>query len=99
MYYDKGPKVREMEANVTVLVLPNLDDTFILDTNASYQTIGAVLSQIQNKHERAIAYVSIALTLDQKRQCTTRKNSWQCRHYLLAKSYHSSLCWIMDFKI
>ena len=93
-----------------VLTLPTLNDQFILDTDASDQAIGAVLSQIQNGQERAIGYASIALTPEQKRYCTTRKEllavvkfTRQFKHYLLGREFivrsdHSSLQWIMNFK-
>ena len=72
--------------------------------------MGAVLSQVQNGQERVIAFESVALTPEQKRYCTTRKEllavikfTRQFRHYLLGRPFivrsdHSSLQWIMNFK-
>ena len=53
-------------------VPPALVDTpFILDTDASSQGLGAVLSQMQDGQERVIAYASKTLSKSQKRYCTT----------------------------
>ena len=57
----------------SVLGLPNSVDPFILDTDASDQAIGAVLSQIQEGINRVISYGSFALTKEQRKYCTTRK--------------------------
>ena len=86
-----------------VLTLPNSVDPFILDTDASDTGIGGVLSQVQEGQERVIAYGSFALTPEQKRYCTTRKEllsiirfTRQFKYYLLGRLFtvrtdHSSL--------
>ena len=56
-----------------VLALPNTQDSFILDCDASNEAIGAELLQVQGGEEKAIAYGSYALTKEQRRYCTTRK--------------------------
>ncbi|MEX1352018.1 MAG: pol polyprotein, partial [Desulfobacterales bacterium] len=93
-----------------VLTLPNADDTFILDTDASGTAIGAQLSQIQNGVERVIAYGSFALSKEQRKYCVTRREllavvrfTRHYRHYLLGKPFiirtdHSSLKWLMNFR-
>ena len=45
----------------------------ILDADASDAAIGTELIQVQNEEERVIAYSSFALTPEQKKYCTTRK--------------------------
>ena len=72
----------------------------ILDTDAS----------VQHGEERVIAYRSFALTPEQKKYCTTRKEllsivrfTRQFRHYLLGRIFtvrtdHSSLTWLLKFK-
>ncbi|CAG2224296.1 unnamed protein product [Mytilus edulis] len=55
------------------LTYPNANDKFILDTDASDTTIGAVLSQLQNGEERVICFASHVLLKPQRRYCTTRK--------------------------
>ncbi len=92
-----------------VLGLPNQIDDFILDTDASDVAIGAELIQLQHGEERVIAYGSYALTKEQRRYCTTRKEllavvrfTRQFRHYLLGRPFvirtdHSSLTWLLRF--
>ena len=93
-----------------MLVLPNADDIFVLDTDASGVAIGAELSQVQSGVERVIAYGSFALSKEQQRYCVTRREllavvrfTHQYRHYLVGKPFvirtdHSSLRWLMHFK-
>ena len=93
-----------------VLALPNSDDQFILDTDASDVSVGAELSQLQDNVERPIAYASKVLTDPQRKYCTTRKEllaviifTRQFRHYLLGRPViirtdHNSLVWLMRFK-
>ena len=38
--------------------MPSDEERYVLDTDASESSIGAVLSQVQNREERAIAYDS-----------------------------------------
>ena len=95
--------------NPPVLALPNRDDPFVLDTDASDLAIGAELLQIQDGKEKVVAYGSFSLTTDQRKYCTTRKEllavvrfTRQYRHYLLGKPFtvrtdHSSLTWLMRF--
>ena len=93
-----------------VLALPKKVDPFILDTDASNVAIGAELCQVQDSKERVIAYGSFALTKEQRRYCTTRKEllavvrfTRQFRHYLLGRPFevrtdHASLVWLLNFK-
>ena len=53
-----------------ILEYPAVDTSFILDTDASSQGLGAVLSQMQECQERVIAYASKTLSKSQKRYCT-----------------------------
>ena len=96
--------------NPPILALPNSRDEFILDTDASLTAIGVELIQVQNGHEKVVAYGSYALTKEQSRYCTTRlellavvRFTRQYRHYLLGKKFtvrtdHSSLTWLVHFK-
>ena len=93
-----------------ILGYPNSEDTFVLDTDASNYSIGAVLSQIQDGHERVICYGSYVLTPEQRKYCVTRKEllavvrfTRQFRHYLLGRNFllrtdHNSLTWLLRFK-
>ena len=96
--------------SIPMLSLPTPEDLFILDTDASEFAIGAELSQVQNGEERVISFGSFALSPEQKRYCTTRKEllaiirfTRQYRHYLLGRHFiirtdHSSLTWLLNFK-
>ena len=45
-----------------MLAYPTSEDPFILDTDASDQGVGAVLSQVQDGEEKVVAYYSRSLT-------------------------------------
>jgi hypothetical protein len=96
--------------DAVILNYPNSVDTFILDTDASDNTIGAELSQIQQGKEKPISFASKVFSSAQRKYCTTRKEllaivmfTRQYRHYLLGKKFiirtdHNSLIWLMNFK-
>ena len=83
---------------------------FILDTDASNEAIGAVLSQIQDGQEKVIAYGSRTLSSAEKNYCVTRKEMLALvyfikhfKHYLLGREFilrtdHGSLVWLHRFK-
>ena len=52
-----------------ILRYPAVDNPFILDTDASSQGLGTVLSQMQEGQERVIAYASKTLSKLKKRYC------------------------------
>ena len=56
-----------------ILAFPKETGKFILDTDASNDGIGAVLSQIQHGEEKVIAYASRALSRSERRYCVTRR--------------------------
>jgi transposase InsO family protein len=103
-------KMAVVSAPVLAYPSSDVEDTFILDTDASHGAIGAQLSQMQSGVERVIAYASQTLTPSQKNYCTTRKEllavvvfTRQFRHYLLGRGFivrtdHNSLVWLMSFK-
>jgi hypothetical protein len=66
-------KEKALLLSAPVLALPNKNDYYILDTDASDRAIGAELIQVQNGEERVIAYGSFILTPEQRRYFTTRK--------------------------
>ena len=83
---------------------------FILDTDASYVEIGAVLSQLQDSTERVIAYASKGLSESHCNYCTTYRELLAIdelvlyyKHFLLGRPFriwtdHSSLRWLHRFK-
>jgi len=93
-----------------VLAFPNYSKPFILDTDASQERIGAVLSQELEGQERVIAYASRTLTKVERRYSVTRKELLAVvtliqhfRPYLLGQLFlfrtdHSSLTWLQRFK-
>ena len=93
-----------------VLSIPTSEGKFVLDTDASDLAIGGELSQIQDEQERTIAYASAVLSVEQRRNCTTRKEllsvvkfTRQFRHYLFGRHFtvrtdHHSLTWLVNFQ-
>lgn len=93
-----------------VLGYPLVEGKYILDTDASNHSVGAVLVQLQWGEKRVITYASTHLTPAQKRYCVTRRDllavvfyTRQFRHYLLGKKFllctdHNSLTWLFRFK-
>lgn len=60
-----------MTSFVLTLLRFNLD--FILDTDASGEGLGAVLSQVIDGHEHVIAYASQVLSKSERKYCVTRR--------------------------
>jgi len=93
-----------------ILSFPSKEGEFILDTDASFYGIGAVLSQRQNNEEKVIAYASRKLTKYEKSYCITRKELLSVYHftkhfkqYLLGNKFkirtdHKALTWLMGLK-
>lgn len=89
-----------------VLAMPNDVDMFILDTDACDQTIGAVLSQVQDGVERVIAYASRSLDKREMNYCITRKELLAIvyslkyfKQYLMGRAFkirtdHAPLTWL-----
>jgi len=86
--------------------MPNDGDPFILDTDACDVSIGAVLSQVQDREDRVIAYASRSLSKQERNYCVIRKEllavvfySKAFRQYLLGRQFlirtdHSALQWL-----
>jgi len=64
-------KQRLMEA--PILAYPDPAKEYILDTDASDHSVGAVLSQVQGGTEVVVAYYSKTLTAAEKNYCIARK--------------------------
>ncbi|GBN43724.1 Retrovirus-related Pol polyprotein from transposon 297 [Araneus ventricosus] len=93
-----------------VLTYPRTDKEFILDTDASNEGIGAVLSQKIGNNECIIAYLSKSLGKPERNYCATRKELLAIaksiehfHHYLYGRKFllrtdHASLRWLLNFR-
>ena len=110
---DQQVSFEELKLKLTsppVMAFPLPEALFILDTDASNFSIGAVLSQLQNGEERVISYASKRLEPRQEGYCVTRREllavinfTEKFKHYLLGRRFiirtdHGSLTWLFRFK-
>ena len=103
-------KLKVALTSAPVLAFPSKTGHFILDTDASHECIGAVLSQVQGSDEKVIAYASRKLSQSERQYCITRKELLSVynfvthfKHYLLGRHFtvrtdHRSLCWLLNWK-
>ena len=77
-----------------ILALPDFSLDFVLETDASGDGLGAVLSQVSNEKERVLAYANRALSRTERKYCATRREMlalvWAARHcrpYLYGKKF------------
>ena len=89
---------------------PTDDGLFILDTDASDETIGAVLSQVQMGREKVIAFGSQSLWKSERNYCATDRELFALKyfvqyykHYLLGRKFvvrsaHELLKWLYSLK-
>ena len=93
-----------------VLLHPQFDEPFIVDTDASDQGLGAVCSQVRNGVEHPVAFASRRLLAAESKWHIREKEAlgivWALetfRHYLLGSQFsvrtdHSSLQWLREAK-
>lgn len=103
-------QLKQSLMSAPVLAYPDPSKTFVLDTDASDAGIGAVLSQEEGGCEHVIAYASRALTKQERKYATTKKELLSMvsfirhfKHYLLGKEFvlrtdHNSLRWLHNFQ-
>ena len=89
-----------------ILAMPQDEGEYRLDTDASNDAIGAVLSQVQHGQERVIAYASRLLNKAERNYCVTRRELLavvyfvkQFRPYVLGRPFvirtdHAALRWL-----
>jgi len=84
-----------------ILAYPDPAKEYILDTDASDHSVGAVLSQVQGGSEVVVGYYSKTLATTEKNFCTTRKGLLAVvkavkhfRPYLYGRTDHASLIWL-----
>jgi hypothetical protein len=99
-------KLRQFLIDAPVLAYPDNKSQYILDTDASLEGVGAVLSQVQEGTERPIAYFSKTLSPPERNYCVTRRELLAVikavkhfRPYLYGKEFllrtdHASLQWL-----
>ncbi|GFU78557.1 retrovirus-related Pol polyprotein from transposon opus [Trichonephila clavipes] len=66
-------QLKEALTSSPILIYPQPDKPFILDTDASNESVGAVLSQEIDGQERVVAYWSKCLSKPERNYCVTRK--------------------------
>jgi hypothetical protein len=66
-------RLKESLCSSPVLIYPNFELPFLLQTNASRDTIGAILSQRINGDERVVAYASCTLSKAERNYAITDK--------------------------
>ena len=92
------------------MTIPRKEGLFILDTDASHDCLGAVLSQIQDGHERVIAFASNILSKTERGYCITRKELLAVYKYVIhfkhnlygrrftVRTDHQALSWLLNWK-
>lgn len=75
-------------------MIPQKDGKYILGTDASHNTSGALLSQVQGREERVLYYASTSLTKSHRQYCMTRQKRFaiytfvlKFKHYLFGKQF------------
>ena len=98
--------LKEALTSPPILAMPDDNGEFVLDTDASDHTIGAVLSQIQDGTEKVIAYASRSLDKREVNYCITRKELLAIvyslkyfKQYLMGRHFkirtdHAPLTWL-----
>ncbi|GFT44819.1 retrovirus-related Pol polyprotein from transposon opus [Trichonephila clavipes] len=66
-------KLKDALTSAPVMAYPEIGKQFILDTDASHESIGAVLSQETDGQDRFIAFFSKCLSKPERNYCVTRK--------------------------
>ncbi|GFU59508.1 retrovirus-related Pol polyprotein from transposon 17.6 [Trichonephila clavipes] len=109
-YEDSFLQLKEALTSSPILIYPQPDKPFILDTDASNESVGAVLSQEIDGQERVVAYWSKCLSKPERNYCVTRKELLAIvkaiehfHHYLYGQKFllrtdHASLTWLMNFR-
>lgn len=107
---DAFQKIKELLTGPEIMSFPIMEGEFVLDTDASNYSIGAVLSQVQDGQEKVIAYASRALNKAEINYCVTDKELLAVRYfveyfrqYLLGRRFkirtdHQALVWLFKIK-
>jgi hypothetical protein len=102
--------LKKLMCEAPILAYPRQTGLLILDTDASDDGVGGVLSQIQDGEEKVLYYFSQTMNKHQRQYCATKRELLavivglkKCRHYLygthfLIRTDHASLVWLVNFK-
>ena len=103
-------ELKQVLISPAIMAFPTDDGQFILDSDASDETIGAVLMQIQSGVEKVIAYGSQTLSKPERNYCATDRELLAVKyfmeyykHYLLGRHFrvrsdHEALKWLFSLK-
>ena len=107
---DAFTELKSRLVSAPILAYPDIEQDFILDTDASGVGIGAILSQKQDGQKKVITYFSKVLSKSERNYCITRQELLAIvetiKHfhtYLYGVKYtiradHGSLRWSLNFK-
>ena len=99
-------RLKDTLVSAPILAMPSDEGMFLLDTDASNHSVGAVLSQVQDGAEKVVAYASRKLSNAEVNYCVTRKELLAVvyfvkyfKHYLLGRRFtvrtdHAALQWL-----
>eukprot|EP00731_Ephydatia_muelleri_P032903 Em0024g447a len=102
-------QLKERLVTSPILGYPVFNQPFMVDTDASGEGLGAVLSQYVSGVERVIAFASRSLSKAERKNCATRREMlalvWAIKHfrpYLYGRHFtvrtdHASLRWLQSF--
>ena len=102
-------ELKRLLTSSPILAYPVVGLPYLLDTDASSESLGSVLSQVQDGQERVICYYSRSFTKPERNYCVTRKELLAIvdsvkhfHHYLYGskcavRTDHGSLSWLMRF--
>ena len=108
---DAFDKLKEVLTTTPVLAYPVTGSAFILDTDASNEGVGAVLSQVQDGQEKVIAYMSKSMNVHERSYCITRKellavitalkhfHNYLYGQQILVRTDNSAVSWIRTLKV
>lgn len=103
-------QLKECLVSAPILGYPLENCQFILDTDASDQATGAVLSQIQDDREVVIAYFSKTMNIHEQQYCVTRKellavvqalkafNHYLYGQHILLRTDNAAVSWMRNLK-
>lgn len=103
-------KLKSALCSAPILTHPQEEGMFLLDTDASNNGVGAVLSQLQDGEEKVIEYFSKIHTRPERNYCATRKellaivkavshfHSYLFGREFLVRTDHAALSWLLQMK-